>query len=125
MKIIKTIEFKYEGDLKDGKMDGFGMISDSLGQCIYEGEFSQGRINGLGKLQNPNLSNFPDNQWLSYEGEFANDSKQGVGLEVYRNGDRYQGQFANDQRNGFGVMTKSNRIFKGIWLDGELAKEII
>lgn len=29
MQVIKTIEYKYEGGLKEGKMDGFGVIYDS------------------------------------------------------------------------------------------------
>ena len=52
MQIIQTIECKYEGDFKDGKIDGFGTIFNQKGEKWYEGEFKVGKLNGVGRLWN-------------------------------------------------------------------------
>ncbi len=52
MQIIQNIECKYEGDFKDGKLDGFGTIFNKEGKKWYEGELREGKLEGCGTIWN-------------------------------------------------------------------------
>lgn len=70
----------------------------------FAGYFENGQRNGVGVFsfgQNPNNSS----NSLRYEGEWAADKINGVGVWVYRNGIRYAGSQRDGVRVGPGVMT--------------------
>lgn len=39
-----------------------------------------------------------------YEGEYMNDTKNGKGIYLWKNGSKYVGSFENDYRHGYGEM---------------------
>ena len=61
---------------------------------------------------------------VGYEGERKHiyfGPKHGQGREVYANGDVYDGDFANDRRDGKGVYWYSNgNVYDGQWKDGHV-----
>lgn len=118
MKLIQTIECKYEGDFQDGKMDGFGTIFNQYGEKLYQGEFRKGKLNGVGKLWNQKLDSKNELTWGFYEGEFQDDVKEGAGQEEYTNGDKFVGQFRNDLKDGLGQLHTKDKVVFGLWSKG-------
>ena len=62
----------------------------------FEGHFVADKKCGRGKFQNINTNYY-------YIGEYADNKKQGYGLEVHSNGDYYEGFFKNGLRSGIGT----------------------
>ncbi|HOK49059.1 MAG TPA: hypothetical protein PLM18_02690, partial [Sedimentibacter sp.] len=58
----------YEGEMKNGMMDGYGLYTYANGD-IYEGEFKDNKPNGHGKLTSPNK--------FVYEGQMKNGMMDG------------------------------------------------
>ena len=55
-----------------------------------------------------------------YEGEFADDMKNGEGVYVWVDGDRYEGGYVNNKRNGFGTYTFADgTVQSGKWIEDE------
>ena len=56
----KNVKFeegtKYEGEFKDGKRHGQGILKDSDGKIIYEGEWKDDKPDGKGTITIPNSS---------------------------------------------------------------------
>jgi hypothetical protein len=59
----------------------------------------------------------------TYEGEFKQGNKHGIGTYIWPDGPRYQGNYADDRRNGFGTMTIPRKVYspqktsgKGAWI---------
>jgi hypothetical protein len=80
---------------------------------IYTGDVLRdtGRPHGLGRMT-----------WTltgeSYEGEFVNGSRTGVGQMYYADGDYFEGRFINDRREGVGtyVYHRDGRIYRGLYV---------
>jgi len=60
----------------------------------------------------------------SYQGEWANNKKNGYGVQVFPNGQKYEGQWANGMRNGEGTLwvpvgkaAKLRKLYVGGWQD--------
>lgn len=51
-----------------------------------------------------NFNNLEDG-WIKYEGDFKNDSKNGIGTLYIHNGDIFFGEFKSDEINGKGSYT--------------------
>lgn len=49
---FKIQEGKFEGEIVDGHMNGYGKLFDHLDQLLYEGEFKNGSMNGSGTVFN-------------------------------------------------------------------------
>ena len=64
----------------------------------YEGQWENGVRNGKG------LYLFTPRGTSSYEGDFVENKREGVGVYQWGSGDRYSGGFLNDQRHGKGVI---------------------
>jgi len=60
IEMVEVTNGGYKGDLKDGKADGYGVVTGKSGKR-YEGEFKNGKANGKGKIT------YPDGEF--YEGE--------------------------------------------------------
>ena len=126
-------EYKYEGNFKDGKLNGIGNIYDKNNNKIYEGEFKNGNFNGLGIL---NINNkkyegiFINNELIKgklyykdniYEGEFHDLKKEGKGILYYKNEIIYIGEFKNDYFHGNGIFYFNDMIkYKGEMKNGEI-----
>ena len=56
----KNVKFeegtKYEGEFKDGKRHGQGILKDSAGKIIYEGEWKDDKPDGKGTITIPDSS---------------------------------------------------------------------
>ena len=60
---------------------------------------------------------------IMYEGDFANDKREGNEKYVWKNGYYYIGQWKNDLRNGKGTLfyPDGNIKQKGYWINGKFA----
>lgn len=85
---------EYQGDLKDGKRSGWGVLIWDNGDR-YEGEFKNDKRHGKGKLV-----------WANgeiYEGDFKDGRRTGQGIYYWQDGHRYDGGWLNDQPHGRGL----------------------
>jgi len=81
----------------------------------YNGSYNQyGLFNGKGKFCGSNYS---------YDGEWENGFKNGIGKEIYPNGDIYEGQWSYDIRNGYGKMISKEYIYEGQIENGKINGE--
>ena len=102
---------KYEGELKDGKREGFGKYIYSTGD-IYEGEFKNGYKDGKGKYTYCNKD--------VYEGDYKEGKIHGKGKYTYVEGDIYEGEYFNGRREGKGTYKYSNgNKYVGKWKEGK------
>ena len=85
-------------------MHGWGRLYYSNGKLAYEGMWEKDEFHGEGKVINDNPTMLDDSfdytnfnnleeQWLYYEGELKNDSKQGRGFIMLENGEYFEGNF--------------------------------
>ncbi|OQB15163.1 MAG: Penicillin-binding protein 1F [Firmicutes bacterium ADurb.Bin193] len=99
----------YEGELKDGKAEGYGVMIYPNGDR-YCGYFSGNMREGEGILLCATGN--------SYKGEFRNDEINGFGTYLWQNGDRYTGQFKDGKFNGEGTFEWiSGNSYTGQWLN--------
>lgn len=121
---------RYEGNFRDGKIQGEGILYFSDGNKyignwvnqyregkgkmiftsgdVYRGEFKHGRINGKG------IMDFVSGD--KYEGNWSNDLQHGNGNYFYSNGDRYEGEFYAGKFQGKGSMFyKDGSKYVGDW----------
>jgi hypothetical protein len=90
---------RYEGEMIDGLMHGWGIYSTHNGGR-YDGKFLDGMREGRGTVVYANGD--------KYVGVFHADMKAGRGAIHYTNGDRYLGEFGNDMRFGKGTLLYAN-----------------
>lgn len=125
----------YEGEFKDGKMEGMGTIDYGGGEK-YTGQFSAGKENGKGmyyysdgrsenveyvngtKVRIPTTVDMKpapaDTSCI--EGDCVN----GIGTYVFKSGNKYEGQWRNCKREGWGRVTFSNGdVYEGDFFDNE------
>lgn len=101
---------RYEGEFKDGLMNGWGVYEYRNGDR-FEGEFRSDMKHGKGTYSYKNSD--------KYIGDFRNDMKEGRGSFMFHNGDRYVGDFKNDMISGKGTMLYQNgNKFAGDFLNG-------
>ena len=102
----------YEGDIKDGLLNGKGVLHYRNGFRI-EGEFKDGLLNGTGV--------FLDSNGYRYEGDFKDGRFNGNGVCVYANEDRYEGEWKNGSHNGEGhFLSRTGTKYDGQFKDGHL-----
>lgn len=82
------------------------MVQTMLG--VYEGQWKNSKAHGKGILTKPGIVIIKDG--VVYKGQFAQDRKNGEGVEEWPDGTKYIGNFYNDLKNGKGLM---------IWPDGD------
>ena len=113
--VNKKLEYpdgnKYEGEIKNGKKEGKGILYYNNGDK-YDGFFKDDKreINGILYYKNGN----------KYEGEFKNDKKNGKGIFYYNDGqykgDKYVGDFLDDYKHGKGIYYfHSGNKYEGDW----------
>jgi len=110
------LQGSYEGGCAGSKAEGKGT---ARGSATYAGVFHEGKKHGRG------IKTWP---WGDrYEGEFADDHKDGWGTYIWGArtlfaGDRYEGGFAGDKRNGYGVyIWASGDSYAGPWKDDSIS----
>ena len=116
---------KYQGDLKNGKPEGFGRYTWGNNKC-YIGQWKNGKKEGKGAKFNIKLTKNKENKEveeliMTYEGEFVNDKYDGKGKYIWKNEEYYIGEWSKGERNGKGTdYYKDNKIrYEGDFLNGK------
>ena len=114
-KIFRDNRLLYAGELKEGKMNGFGTLYDNKGNIKYIGHF----INNE-KYGEEETENFENDCY--YIGNFVNNKKNGHG-KIFNNKNEiiFDGEFMNDKKNGYGTeyFRDFDLYIKGNIKDGE------
>jgi len=101
---------KYEGEFKDGKLNGQGTYISKDG-AKHIGEFKYGYPNGQGTFTFANGD--------KYVGEFKDGKFNGQGTYTLASGDKYVGEFKDNLRHGQGTYTTANGTkYVGDFKDG-------
>lgn len=100
----------YEGELKDGKFNGFGRFTYHTGDK-YEGEWIDSKRHGRGSYTHANIG--------TYVGDWVYDKKHGNGTFNYVDGSVFEGQYRDDDWNGFGALRKESGTYIGEWENGK------
>ena len=97
------------GFFQNGEKNGYGICEDSLCKYKYEGNFKDDKQNGYGILNNFKYE-------YNYKGEFKNDKMEGNGiLEDCQHKFRYKGKFNNNNIEGVGELSIYGKIFTECW----------
>jgi hypothetical protein len=131
-KIIQD-DFSYEGEWKDGKREGFGiLIKKDIAEFI--GEFIDDKVNGFGKVIYENgdeyIGYWKDSQAyglgiynkkniISYQGWWKKDKQNGFGIEKWPKLD-YFGEYLNGNKEGYGVLNIRDGIYEGEMKEGNI-----
>jgi hypothetical protein len=86
----------YEGEFRNGKITGMGILITDKGNTIYKGQFFNGRYHGKGKLTSRTKE--------SIEGEWVLGEPQGIVKVVTPGGDRYEGEMKHGMFHGKGKL---------------------
>jgi len=143
------VQPKYEGEIKNGKMDGLGVLifpydgksiigqwrdgkewntkhKNKNGILLRKYEYGElrwgilfGRIKSVGKIWFENI--YENIMWdCEYIGEIKNDVPNGQGTNTFRSGYNYVGEWKDGKMNGQGTYTKSDGTkYVGEWKDDE------
>ena len=123
---------RYEGDVRDGKLNGRGVFTYPNGSC-YTGEFRDNLRSGRGTMAFLNGNSY-DGQWRDnerngsgvytwvttgtrYDGEWRASKRHGRGITTYPTA-RYEGEYRDDLPNGNGVLTDGGDVYSGSWSNG-------
>lgn len=90
---------RFEGDLVDGRMNGYGRLFDSSGRLLFEGDFVDDVFEGVGVLYNHHLGS----QAEIFEASVLN--RPQINLDFIKRGwDRYEGLFRGGRFHGRGYL---------------------
>ena len=81
---------KYEGEVSNGKPNGFGVLTYPYDEKSVVGEWKNGKYDGQVILT------FPDGE--KYEGEYKDGKYQGQGTYTWNNGQKYEGEFKDGKK---------------------------
>ena len=125
--------FSYEGEWKNGKRDGIGiLVKKEIAKFI--GEFVEDKVCGFGKLIDVNgekyigywkesqasgLGIYSRKEIISYKGYWDNDKQNGFGTEKWPNLE-YIGEYLNGDKEGYGVLNIRDGVYEGEMKDGNL-----
>ena len=133
---------RYEGELRDGKPHGRGVMTWPGFGDRYEGEFREGKMHGRGVMTGRSMfegwkTGAPDFRFegefrdgmlhkgimdlgaTRYEGEFSAGRWHGQGVMTFESL-RYEGGFRGGMYHGQGVYTDlSGARYEGEWRDGD------
>lgn len=130
-----TLEGTYEGETKMNKKNGYGIFKNTSGKEIYNGDWQNDLFDGVGILYNSTIDkleekwdynnlNGIDKKWISYEGDFKNGKKHGLGILTLSNNEKFHGHFENEKAFGEGTFENSDGkiIVIGRWENNKLIK---
>jgi len=137
--VSRTGRTLYEGEMKAGLADGFGVLYDKEGEIRYEGDLVQDMYHGQGKLYteaeilyeggfSANLFEghgkvYYENGVSAYDGSFSKGAYQGDGRLFRPDGSlQYKGGFQNGLYHGYGIELDSDgqELYEGTY---ELGKK--
>lgn len=106
-RVITYSHGRYEGEVRDGKRHGQGIMTGLDGHR-YEGEWRNDRRHGRGTYT------WPDG--TRYEGKWRSGRHHGQGSKEWSGGDRYEGGWRVGKRHGQGTYTWSDGTrYEGEW----------
>jgi len=91
---------KYEGEVSNGKPNGFGVLTYPYDEKSVVGEWKNGKYDGQVILT------FPDGE--KYEGEYKDGERNGQGTYTWNDGGKYVGEYKDGKKNGQGTLTFSD-----------------
>lgn len=126
---------RYEGDWRNDVMSGIGKLFYDSNVLAYEGGFLDNKVDGHGVMHNDQffdgeeeknkggkIYDFRDfttvkENWVSFDGSFKGDLKDGVGKWQLCDGSIFVGEFEDDLAHGDGVFYESGGgdIVAGKW----------
>lgn len=112
-------KIEYQGKFLNGKCDGIGTYYTcnkyGKSETIYKGSFKDGAYDGHGILLKTNGKYFSDDCGFTYNGNFSNGEKNGLGEFVYgeNKSSRFSGMWKDNSEDGEGKIYK--RKFGSIW----------
>jgi hypothetical protein len=83
----------FEGEVIDGKKEGYGIYIDRNGN-FFQGVWKNDKKEGFFVIRYSNGEQF--------EGFFENDKRNGEGMHRYPDGSKFRGEYLNDMRHGRG-----------------------
>ena len=102
----------YQGEVRRGRITGWGTLTNTKGERFYEGEFLEGSMHGQGTIT------WPDGD--RYEGNWVRSKRTGRGVYTWADGGRYEGEFVNDDFHGQGIyLSAKGTRYEGAWRDGK------
>ena len=100
---------KYVGNFFNGKRINFCYFEDKSKFYIYKGE-TKNNFTGLYGIY------YNSEKQITYEGEWLNNRKDGIGIEIYKDGSKYLGEHKNGLKQGVGTYYwKDGSIYEGEW----------
>ena len=128
-------ESSYEGEWKNGKRDGIGILCwKDVSKFI--GEFIEDKVLGFGKLihedgdvytgywndfQAQGIGYYKTKKEASYEGYWKDDKQNGFGIEKWPRGSNYLGEYIDGNKEGFGILNfEGNGGYEGEFQGGVL-----
>mmetsp|Transcript_1273 Transcript_1273/g.1819 ORF Transcript_1273/g.1819 Transcript_1273/m.1819 type:complete len:270 (+) Transcript_1273:48-857(+) len=113
-KVYSIVDYSngvYEGEFRDGKRDGRGIMRWRSG-AEYDGEFCDDIMRGHGTYRFKNGE--------MYEGEFVNDNVVGgLGIYWHNSGNVYKGEWQNNKKEGRGVLIKDGVVIFHLYVNGK------
>lgn len=133
--ILIQDDFSYEGEWKNGKRDGIGILIKK-DMAKYIGEFIEDKANGYGILLSQNGDEFEyKGYWkdskahgygiynkkevISYKGIWEYDKPHKFGIEKWPQSE-YIGEYNNGNKEGYGILNIRNAIYEGQMKDGNI-----
>lgn len=132
-----TIQFRngkrYIGELKEGQLEGRGMLLNPSGDTLYVGEFEDNKKHGFGRYSfsagNVYTGEWRDNRMHGqgemrfytgdrYLGRWFDDRFHGQGTYYFADGGTYEGNFFEGKRHGEGTLSTAEVIYTGQWVNG-------
>ena len=129
-------ESSYEGEWKNGKRDGLGILCwKDVSKFI--GEFIEDKVLGFGKLihedgdiytgywndfQAQGIGYYKTKKEASYEGYWKDDKQNGFGIEKWPRGSNYLGEYIDGNKEGFGILNfEGNGGYEGEFQGGSIS----
>ena len=129
-------ESSYEGEWKNGKRDGLGILCwKDVSKFI--GEFIEDKVLGFGKLihedgdiytgywndfQAQGIGYYKTKKEASYEGYWKNDKQNGFGIEKWPRGSNYLGEYIDGNKEGYGILNfEGNGGYEGQFQCGSIS----
>jgi len=127
--VKKYTDAIYEGEFKNGKRDGLGLMRYNNGR-YYEGGWANDLRDGKGYERYSNGNSYEGDfvkgkahgkgiyRWSNgeiYDGEWQNGLKHGDGVWKGNQGDSYIGEWRNSKAEGYGVHVWTNGILVNIY----------
>lgn len=98
----------YEGVWRFDKPDGQGTFVEADGTS-HKGEWRNGHLHGHGVICDPHGN-------VTYDGTFNNGRRDGLGRQVFENGDEYSGNWKDGRMHGRGTQSfRNGDKYMGMW----------